>query len=82
MSEGGNQTSSQTAYEQTLQMILTRKIRSGEKLTEERLTDLLGVSRTPVREAIRKLADEGMVVAYPFTGVGINVRRYLTTSDR
>ena len=82
MSEGGNQTSSQTAYQQILQMILTRKIRSGEKLTEERLTDLLGVSRTPSREAIRKLADEGMVVAYPFTGVGVNVRRNLTTSDR
>ena len=65
MSGDGNQTSAQTAYEQILQMILTRKIRSGEKLTEERLTDLLGVSRTPVREAIRKLADAGMVVVYP-----------------
>jgi len=65
MSGGGNQTSSQTAYARILQMILTRKIQGGEKLTEERLTDLLGVSRTPVREAIRRLADEGLVVVYP-----------------
>jgi DNA-binding GntR family transcriptional regulator len=65
MSGGGNPTSSQTAYARILQMILTRKIQGGEKLTEERLTDLLGVSRTPVREAIRRLADEGLVVVYP-----------------
>ena len=45
MSGGGNQTSSQTAYAQILQMILTRKIQGGEKLTEERLTDLLNMSR-------------------------------------
>jgi DNA-binding GntR family transcriptional regulator len=65
MSGGGNPTSSQTAYARILQMILTRKIQGGEKLTEERLTDLLGVSRTPVREAIRRLANEGLVVVYP-----------------
>jgi DNA-binding GntR family transcriptional regulator len=65
MSGGGNPTSSQTAYARILQMILTRKIQGGEKLTEERLTDLLGMSRTPVREAIRRLADEGLVVVYP-----------------
>ncbi|WP_255825799.1 GntR family transcriptional regulator [Amycolatopsis sp. GM8] len=35
----------------------------GEALSEERLARLLGVSRTPVREALRRLANEDLVVA-------------------
>ncbi|SDT46480.1 GntR family transcriptional regulator [Bradyrhizobium canariense] len=43
------------------QAILSGRLRPGERLVEERLADELGVSRNPVREAIRALASEGLV---------------------
>jgi GntR family transcriptional regulator of vanillate catabolism len=42
-------------------MILTGELSAGQKLTEEKLADLLGVSRTPIREAILLLAGEGLL---------------------
>lgn len=41
--------------------ILNRRLKPGERLVEERLAEELGVSRNPVREAIRVLASEGLV---------------------
>ncbi len=43
------------------QRILSRRLMAGERLVEGRLADELGVSRNPVREAIRVLASEGLV---------------------
>jgi DNA-binding GntR family transcriptional regulator len=43
------------------QAILSGKLKPGERLIEGRLADELGVSRNPVREAIRALASEGLV---------------------
>lgn len=43
------------------QRILNRQLKPGERLVEERLANELGVSRNPVREAIRVLASEGLV---------------------
>lgn len=43
------------------QRILNRQLKPGERLVEERLAEELGVSRNPVREAIRVLASEGLV---------------------
>lgn len=45
--------------------ILTGELEPGEHLMEVKLADKLGVSRTPVREAIRKLELEGLVVMTP-----------------
>jgi DNA-binding GntR family transcriptional regulator len=41
--------------------ILEGKLRPGERLVEDRLSAELGVSRVPVREALRELAAEGLV---------------------
>jgi DNA-binding GntR family transcriptional regulator len=43
------------------QAILSGQLKPGERLVEGRLADELGVSRNPVREAIRALASEGLV---------------------
>ena len=46
------------------QAILKGELKPGERLMEIQLANRLGVSRTPVREAIRKLELEGLVLMY------------------
>ena len=48
--------------------ILTGELAPGERLMEIQLADKLGVSRTPVREAIRKLELEGLAIMLPRRG--------------
>jgi DNA-binding GntR family transcriptional regulator len=53
------------------QAILTGDLRPGERLMEIHLAERLGVSRTPIREAIRKLELEGLVVMIPRKGAHV-----------
>lgn len=48
--------------------ILSGRLKPGERLMEVQLAEEMGVSRTPVREAIRKLELEGLVVMVPRKG--------------
>ena len=50
------------------QAILKGELKPGERLMEIQLAEELGVSRTPVREAIRKLELEGYVIMMPRRG--------------
>lgn len=50
------------------QGILKGELEPGERLMEIALADKLGVSRTPIREAIRKLELEGLVTMIPRKG--------------
>lgn len=50
------------------QAILRGELKPGERLMEIKLANKLGVSRTPIREAIRKLELEGLVVMIPRKG--------------
>jgi DNA-binding GntR family transcriptional regulator len=47
------------------QRIIDGSYAPGDRLTEDRLAEAFGVSRNPVREAIRVLESEGLVVAQP-----------------
>ena len=47
------------------QAILKGELKPGERLMEIALAEKLGVSRTPIREAMRKLEQEGLVVMIP-----------------
>lgn len=51
--------------------ILTGELEPGERLMETQLGEKLGVSRTPIREAIRKLELEGLVVMVPRKGAQV-----------
>ncbi len=51
--------------------ILRGDLEPGERLMEIRLADRLGVSRTPIREAIRMLQLEGLVVNVPRKGAHV-----------
>ena len=51
--------------------ILSGRIRSGEKLTEQKICEKYNVSRTPVREALRQLEMDGLVESIPNRGAHV-----------
>lgn len=53
------------------QNILTGELKPGERLMEIHLANRLGVSRTPIREAIRMLELEGLVTMIPRKGAEV-----------
>lgn len=53
------------------QAILSGRYRSGDRLVEESLAEWLGVSRNPVREALRHLEAEGFVQIAPRRGASV-----------
>ena len=53
------------------QAILTGEMKPGERLLEIHLANKLGVSRTPIREAIRMLELEGLVIMVPRRGAQV-----------
>lgn len=55
-------------YEELKRQILKGEIAPGHRMMEVELADDMGVSRTPVREAIRKLEKEGLVTIEPRKG--------------
>jgi DNA-binding GntR family transcriptional regulator len=55
-------------FESLREAIITGKLSPGERLMEIQMAEEMGVSRTPVREAIRKLELEGLVVMLPRKG--------------
>ncbi|MDX9871744.1 MAG: GntR family transcriptional regulator [Clostridia bacterium] len=64
-------------YESLRDAIANQVLKPGERLMEMDLADEMGVSRTPVREAIRKLELEGYVVMLPRKGAyvaGLSVK--------
>lgn len=64
-------------FESLREAIIQGRLRPGERLMEIQLAEEMGVSRTPVREAIRKLELEGFVVMVPRKGAyvaGISVK--------
>ncbi len=63
------------------QAILTGELKPGERLMEIHLADKLGVSRTPIREAIHKLELEGLVTMIPRHGAAVSQITEKSMSD-
>lgn len=51
--------------------ILSGQYQPGERLIEDRLSTEMGVSRVPIREALRQLATEGLVTVQPRRGASV-----------
>lgn len=56
------------AYVALRDMLVTLAIAPGEPLSEQELTAMIGVGRTPLREAVSRLVDERLVQKYPRRG--------------
>lgn len=56
------------SYKGIKQAIISYEIKPGEPLVEKQIADKLGVSRTPVREALKELKNEGLVKIIPRKG--------------
>jgi DNA-binding GntR family transcriptional regulator len=69
------------AYGELEERIVTLQLEPGAVLSEATLAKQLGFGRTPIREALQRLAREGLVVIFPRRGIlvsEIDVKRQLT----
>lgn len=62
---------SSQVYETLKESIIKGDIKPGTRLTEKIVIDELGVSSTPVREAFRKLNNDGLIEMIPYKGVKV-----------
>ena len=52
-------------YHYLLDMILSMKIKPGDRIPEARIATQFGISRTPIRDAMKQLANDGILNIYP-----------------
>ena len=57
------------AYAEIEELIVTLRLAPGAPLSEAELSARLGIGRTPIREALQRLARERLVAIYPRRGV-------------
>lgn len=69
------------AYSRLLNEIRTGKLAPGDRLLETELAARLGISRTPVREAIRQMETDGLVVHVPRSGARIRTLDYSEVNE-
>lgn len=63
----------ETVIAELRQMIISGEIPAGSRIREQPLTEQLGVSRTPIREALRSLAMEGFIELLPNRGARVAI---------
>lgn len=66
--QSSGRTSRRAVYETLRRKVLTLELPPGAALSENELAAALGVSRTPVRESLILLSDEGLVQVFPQIG--------------
>ena len=57
------------AYKAIKELIVSKQFKPGEKIVQERLADQLGISRTPLRDALQMLEAENLIISIPRKGV-------------
>jgi DNA-binding GntR family transcriptional regulator len=71
----------ESVYDHLRDAILNGEFQPAERLGEVELTERLGVSRTPIREAIGRLTQDGLLESTPGRGVRIRVVSALEARD-
>jgi DNA-binding GntR family transcriptional regulator len=72
------------AYQEIRGLIVSLELAPGAVIDERELIERLGIGRTPVREALRRLAQERLVEVYPRRGMfvtGVDVRELARLSE-
>lgn len=69
------------AYERLVADIRAGALKPGDRLTEAELAQRLGISRTPVREAIRQLESDGLVDHVPRVGAVVRTLDYAEITE-
>ncbi|CAN7617369.1 GntR family transcriptional regulator [Caballeronia sp. LjRoot29] len=64
---------SQSAYELLEEAIVTQQVAPGSSVSEAQLSELIGMSRMPTREAVRRLARENLLEVRPKCGITIRL---------
>jgi DNA-binding GntR family transcriptional regulator len=67
-SVNGHQSLTDLAYQHLRESILGGRLDSGAPIRQDDVADILGISRIPVREALRRLEVEGLVILQPHRG--------------
>jgi DNA-binding GntR family transcriptional regulator len=67
-----SQTNADKAYQKIKQRIITTDLSPGDVINESRLMDELGLGRTPVREALKRLQSDDLVVVKPRRGIFVS----------
>lgn len=76
----GKESLADQAYDLVERMIVTLELEPGAVFSEVELSETIGIGRTPLREALQRLASDRLVVAIPRRGMmvtDINVTEYL-----
>jgi DNA-binding GntR family transcriptional regulator len=71
----------QDAYDRLVLDIRAGRLKPGDRLVETDLAARLGISRTPVREAVRRLESDGLVVHQPRLGATVRKLDYLEITE-
>ena len=64
---------SELVFETLRQEILDLRLKPGQIISENEFCERFGVSRTPVREAVRRLQEQGFVLAMPYCGTQVTL---------
>ena len=78
--EAGYNSLTDHAYQRIEEEIVTLELAPGSVVSEARLSERIGIGRTPIREALQRLAHAGLVMILPRRGIlisEINVRSQL-----
>jgi DNA-binding GntR family transcriptional regulator len=65
----GDESLSERGYREIRRLIVTLELEPGSVISEPELQDRLGMGRTPIREALRRLANEHLVEVFPRRGM-------------
>jgi len=68
-------------YERLVADIRAGALSPGDRLTETELAQRLGISRTPVREAIRQMESDGLVIHVPRVGAVVRTLEYAEITE-